>query len=233
MLIQWWFLNCYEKRLQVFRVRWSFRAGIRICHANKWPMLLGKCLTGSFFSVGLVCSLQRFSKFFLSLQCILSWAFNPVYHTKRMFLNSVIHQFFTPKNHDSLIIPSDLFEESEPFTLVEVPYCEEKENASKHFINNFEAFTNHLPSHLCYRIAMKWITRKVKWLFKVKSKNPHPSCVIYRGKFSCGEEHIREIERNVEKHSSELKNATKKTESARHLSSSIGHLFVWEILLVF
>ena len=72
-----------------------------------------------------------------------------------MFLNSVIHQFFTPKNYDSLIIPSDLFEESKRFTLAEVPYCEEKENAPKHFIKNFEAFTNHLPSHLRYRIAIK------------------------------------------------------------------------------
>ena len=76
-----------------------------------------------------------------------------------MFLNSVIHSFFTPKNYDSLIIPSDLFEESKPFTLVEVPYFE---NAFKNFIKNFEAFTIHLPSHLRYRIAIKWITRKVK-----------------------------------------------------------------------
>ena len=53
------------------------------------------------------------------------------YPTK--FLNSVIHQFFTPKNNDSFIIPPDLFEESKPFILVEIPYCEKKENVSKHF----------------------------------------------------------------------------------------------------
>ena len=97
------------------------------------------------------------------------------------FLNSVIHQFFIPKNNDLFIIPPALFEESKPFILVEMAYCEENQNASKHFIKKFETFTNH---H--YRTAIKWITRKVKSLFKVKSNNLHPSCVIYRGKNSCG-----------------------------------------------
>ena len=73
------------------------------------------------------------------------------------FLNSVIHQFFTPKKNDSFVIPPDLFEESKLFILVELPDCEEKENTSKHFIKNFEAFTNQ-----GYRIAIKWIRRKVK-----------------------------------------------------------------------
>ena len=99
------------------------------------------------------------------------------------FLNSVIHQFLTPKNNDSFIILPDLFEESKPFILVEIPYCEKNENASKYFIKKFETFTNQR-----YRIAIKWITRKVKSLLKVKSKNPHPSCVIYSGKCSCREE---------------------------------------------
>ena len=57
------------------------------------------------------------------------------------FLNSVIHQFFTPKNNDLFITPADLFEESKPVILVEIRYCEENENAFKHFIKKFEAFT--------------------------------------------------------------------------------------------
>ena len=93
---------------------------------------------------------------------------NPDYRPK--FLNSVMHQFFTPKNNDSFIIPPDLFEESKPFILFEVPYCEENQNASKHSIKKFKTFTNH-----CYRIAIKWITRKEKSLFKVKSNN----CILY------------------------------------------------------
>ena len=105
-------------------------------------------------------------------------------------------------------------------------HCEENENTPKHFIKKFETFTNRR-----YRIAIKWITRKVKSLFKVKSKNPHPSCVIYRGKCSCGEEYIGETERNVEKRWREHNNPTEKTEPARHLSNNIGHLFAWEILM--
>ena len=53
--------------------------------------------------------------------------------------------------------------------------------------------------------------------------------MIYRGKCSCGEEYIGETERNVEKRWIEH-NPTEKTESARHLSNNIGHLFAWEIL---
>ena len=73
------------------------------------------------------------------------------------FWNSVIHQFFTPKNNDSFINPLDLFEESKPLTLVEIPYCKENGNASKYFIKKFKAFTNQ-----CYRIAIEWITIKIK-----------------------------------------------------------------------
>ena len=123
---------------------------------------------------------------------------------KPNFLTSVIHQFCTPKNNNSFIISSDLFEDSKPFILVEIPYCEESENASKFFFKKFEVFTNQ-----SYRIAIKWITEKVKSLFKVKSKNP--SCVISRGKCSCGEEYIGETERNVQKRWSEHNNPTQKT----------------------
>ena len=93
--------------------------------------------------------------------------------------------------------------------MVEILYFEENENASKHFIKEFKTFTNHR-----YRISIKWITRKVKSLFKVKSKNLHPSCVIYRGKWSCGKEYIGETERNVEKRWSEHNNPTEQTEPA-------------------
>ena len=52
---------------------------------------------------------------------------------KPNFLTSVIHQFCTPKNSNSFIISPDLFEDSKPFILIEIPYCEESENASKIF----------------------------------------------------------------------------------------------------
>ena len=49
------------------------------------------------------------------------------------FLNSVIHQFFTPKNNDSFIIPTDLFKESKPFILFEIPYCEKNRKCFQTF----------------------------------------------------------------------------------------------------
>ena len=59
----------------------------------------------------------------------------------------------------------------------------------------------------------------------------NPSCVIYRGKCSCGKEYIVEIDRNVEKRWSEPNNPAEETEPARHLLSNISHLFAWEILM--
>ena len=36
-----------------------------------------------------------------------------------------------------------------------------------------------------YDIRIKWITKKFKQLFKLKSSNPHRSCVIFEGVCSC------------------------------------------------
>ena len=57
------------------------------------------------------------------------------------FLNSVIHQFFTPKNSYSFIIPP---EEIKPFILVEILYCEENENTSINFIKIFLPIKNFI-----------------------------------------------------------------------------------------
>ena len=89
----------------------------------------------------------------------------------------------------------------------------------KIFLKKFEVFTNQ-----SYRIAIKWITKKVKYLFKVKSKNP--TCVISRGKCSFGEEYIGETERNEQKRWSEHNNPTQKTNPWRHSSNNIGYLLL-------
>ena len=57
------------------------------------------------------------------------------------FLNSVMHQFFTPKNNDSFIIPPDLFEESKPFILAEIPYCEKTKMLPNILLRNSIQFT--------------------------------------------------------------------------------------------
>ena len=62
-----------------------------------------------------------------------------------------------PKDGVSIIIPPNLYNEKKPFLLIEVPYCEENETASKHFIKKFHEFTNEK-----YDVAINWIIRKVK-----------------------------------------------------------------------
>ena len=49
-----------------------------------------------------------------------------------------------------------------------------------------------------YDILIKWFTEKVKQLFRLKGRNPHPSCVIYEGVYSCQESYIAETVRNAE-----------------------------------
>ena len=69
-----------------------------------------------------------------------------------------------------------MFAVKKPFLLLEIPYCERNENASKRFIKKFHQFTCEK-----YDIAVKWLTQKVKSLFPLKDCNLHPSCKIYNG----------------------------------------------------
>ena len=49
-----------------------------------------------------------------------------------------------------------------------------------------------------FDIAVKWSTKKIKSLFRLKDKNPHPACKIYEGICSCSANYIGETKRNVE-----------------------------------
>ena len=75
---------------------------------------------------------------------------------------------------------------------MDIPYCPKNEEFSKRFMKKFDVFTDDK-----YDIRIKWITKKVKQLFKLKSRNPHPSRVIYEGACSCQESYIGETVRNV------------------------------------
>ena len=44
----------------------------------------------------------------------------------------------------------------------------------------------------------KWITTKMKTLFKLMDKCLHPAYKIYRGVCSCGETYIGKTDRNVD-----------------------------------
>ena len=103
------------------------------------------------------------------------------------FVNSVIHEFTTAQTNEDIefIIPPWLFEVKKKIVLAEIPYCLKNENSSKQFIKKFDQFTNDT-----FDVRIKWLTKKVKTLFKVKDKSLHQACKIYKGVYSCGESYI-------------------------------------------
>ena len=145
------------------------------------------------------------------------------------FINSNINNFVNNIDQDEeidYIIPPNFFEIKKPFLLIELPYCEQNEKYSKRFLSKFHQFTNNQ-----YDVAIRWITKKVKQLFKLKDRNPHPSCVIYEGVCSCGTSYIGETKRNVEVRWSEHNDIRKDSEPAKHLKDNINHFFTWNILM--
>ena len=85
-----------------------------------------------------------------------------------------------------------MFAVKKPFLLLEIPYCQQKEIASKRFIKKLHQCTGDK-----YDIAVKWLTKKVKSLFPLEDRNLHPSCKINKGICSCGETYVGETIRNV------------------------------------
>ena len=146
------------------------------------------------------------------------------------FVDSVIRNFINPKpadvDEDLPLIPPFFFESSPPFFLVELPFCTENERLSKHFIRKIKSFLN-----LECTVVIKWTTKKIKSLFSLKSRNPHPACKIYEGVCSCGSTYIGETKRNVELRWSEHNNPKGKSEPAYHLSKNPTHSFSWNVIM--
>ena len=66
----------------------------------------------------------------------------------------------------------------------------------KAHLNNLleiDEFTNDT-----FDVRIKWLTKKVKSLFRVKDKSLHQACKIYKDVCSCGESYIGETIRDVE-----------------------------------
>ena len=143
------------------------------------------------------------------------------------FINSVINNFQEKSDGtDDHIIPPGFFDIPKKVVLVDIPYYPKNEEFSKRFMKKFDVFTDNK-----YDIRIKWITKKVKQLFKLKSRNPHPSCVIYEGVCSCQESYLGETVRNVEIRSQEHEDTQKDSELAKHLKNNPTHSFTWKVLL--
>ena len=132
------------------------------------------------------------------------------------FVDSVIRNFISPMQDkdDSLpLIPPFFFEKPLPFILIELPYCPQNERLSKHFIRKIKSFLETDCT-----IVIKWITRKIRTLFSLKSKNPHPACKIYQGVCDmCGQSYVGETKRNVEVRWAEHDNPKGNSKPAKHL----------------
>ena len=68
-------------------------------------------------------------------------------------------------------------------------------------------------------------------MFRLKSKNPHPACVIYEGICTCKENYVGETKRNAEIRWEEHSNINKISEPSRHLKSNLTHPFTWKVLM--
>ena len=96
---------------------------------------------------------------------------------------------------------------------------------SRRFMKKFDIFTDNK-----FDIHIKWITKKVKQLFKLKSRNPHPSYVIYEGVCSCLESYIGETVRNVEIRRQEHDNTERFRTCKVSDSFNPTHSFTWKVL---
>ena len=101
--------------------------------------------------------------------------------------------------------------------LVDISYCPKNEEFLKRFMKEFD-------------VRIKWITKKVRQLFKLESRNPHISCGIYGGVFSCQNSYIGETVRNVENRWQEHEDTAKDLEPAKHFKNNPIHSFTGKFL---
>ena len=73
-------------------------------------------------------------------------------------------------------------------------------------------------------------TNKVKSFFPLKDKKLHPSCKIYYGLCSCGEDYVGETKRNVSIRYDEHDKPSNKSKPSAHLEQNEDHYFTWKIL---
>ena len=115
------------------------------------------------------------------------------------------------------------FDFSKKVVLVHIPYCPKNKNILKRFMKRFDAFTDNK-----YDIFISWITKKGKQFFKLRSRNTHSPCAIYKDVNSFQQSHIDETIRKVETKWQEHEYKRKDSEPSKHLSNNPTHSFTWK-----
>ena len=118
------------------------------------------------------------------------------------------------------MIPDILFAEPKKFILVEIPYCVSNANTVRRLLGKLQSFV-----HYKLNIAVKWSTKKIRSLCRLKDKNPHLACKIYEGICSCTVNYIGETKRNVQTRWNEHENLNKDSEPAKLLRKFPDHKF--------
>ena len=109
--------------------------------------------------------------------------------------------------------------------LFKLPYCPSNERDVKRFIDKIEIFTKGK-----LKFIVLWFTRNIKFLFPLKDRVRHLSCVIYERKCSCGRGYIGETIRNSDIWWIERESTTGKSEPTKHFADSKSHMFTWKVL---
>ena len=117
------------------------------------------------------------------------------------------------------------FEVKKKTVLVEIPYCLKDESSSKQYIKKFDKFASDT-----FDVRIKWLSKKIKILFRAKDKSLHQVCKIYKGVCSCSESYISETIRNVEVRCDEHNNPMKKSNPSKHIKDNLYHAFNWLVL---
>ena len=107
------------------------------------------------------------------------------------------------------------FEVKKKTVLVEIPYCLKDESSSKQYIKKFDKFASDT-----FDVRIKWLSKKIKILFRAKDKSLHQVCKIYKGVCSCSENYIAETIRYAEVRWDEHNNSLKKSNPLKHIKDN-------------
>ena len=97
--------------------------------------------------------------------------------------------------------------------------------SEKQFLKKLKLFSKDQ-----FNFSIKWMTKKIKHLFKINDRNLYPSCCIYKGTCSCQMTYIGETKRNVKIRWQEHLKPSDKSEPAKHLLENPTPQFQWEVI---